>query len=356
MTSNSNALPSTYLTFTGADGGAVVAPITPAALTLVINLDLEKDNRGAIVLNKENLQKLRAANLVQLDATSGTYTLNVALVASNAGATPAIAFAPAADGLWRAAPIDAKNLLQTTLGVPTEETSPANALNMQAAAPAAAQQNPYLGGQAAKLSILMHELFLMQESITQLDNVSTQRTFQRAIDNVQTQVEVIDEKTAAKNQAQLGEIAAARMSIMASYTSIGIQAGALATLGAVSGIGRYAGATQSGGTGSKWLETGQYNLKNLIGPSSSLGVLFDKTMQNYINIQLRQSNMASNLNLAVAEKSEAEVQLQLSFIQSSLKEDSARETQTAEQTQQLLDLIASLSRARVEREQSLFRG
>ena len=355
MTSDPKSLNASPLTFTGADGSAVAAPLTPQALTLINSLDLNRDDDGSIPLTQSNLQKLAAANVVDFDSGAGMYTLNVTLLAQVTGSSSTFSFSPVADGLWSVstAAADAASLLQTEPGVATQETSPSNALNMQVAAPADAQENPYLGGQGAKLAILMQDLFLIQAAITQFDNQSFLKTFTRAIDNVQAQVAVIDQKTAAQNQQLLGDIAAAKMSIMASVASIGVQTTALAAIG---GLSILKSVLSSSNSESKWSKLVQYNLESFVGKESALGALFDKSTQNYINIQHSQSNIAANQSLSVAEQNEAEVQLQLSFIKTSLKEDLTEGSQTSEQTQKLLDLIEYLSRAKLERQQMLFKS
>lgn len=108
---------------------------------------------------------------------------------------------------------------------------------------------------------------------------------------------------------------------------------------------------------SKWSEFAEFNLdKNLLGPGAPLAQLFDSTFQRYINIEHSQQNMAANQALASAEGAEANSELQALLIRRQMESDRSLGSQDNDSAQQLLDLITSLSRSKVDNQRTLFRG
>ena len=417
-------------------GDLAIANLTPLGQIKLAALSLDKDDKNAIVLSDSNLKKLSQAGILDFEKDTGTYTLNIAL-ATVAGAKPtSLAFIPAADGLWSMSPtyITASQQLQITSAPPfSSATSTTSALQLQLAAPTSEIQNPYLAGQSAKLMIIMHELFSIQQAMAGFDKDTFLKTFSRAIANVQVQIGAINEKIDAQNQRLAGDLMAAQMSIYASAAGILLQASAL---GALQGI-RFANKakTETANKGedaaahaeinqdarkdalsssitlrpeqtapsaeqlapnaerlaapnaeqhssrltltpeshipeegaksgpstrnqpSKWSEFTEFNLeKNLLGPGAPLAQLFDSTFQKYINIHHSQQNIAANQTLASAEGAEANSELQALLIRRQIESDRTLGSQDSDSAQQLLDLIASLSRSRVDNQRTLFRG
>lgn len=402
-------------------GDLAIANLTPLGQSKLANLSLDRDDKGAIVLNDANLKKLSQIGLLNFEQDQGTYTLNLSLAAIsdiNQGA-----FVPAADGIWRLSPesLATSQQVQVRSALPSgAETTISGALQMQLGAPSSEVQNPYLGGQSAKLMIVMRELLTIQREMALFDKDASLRTFSRAIDNVQSLVGAIKEKIDAQNQRLMGDIAAAQLSIYSSASSLLLQASALGALGILraGANARQRPEANSGQTGeaagdalksritlrqeeaqansehrpapasssassltltpesgggkspvdarpsaaanaprSKWSAFAEFNLeKNLLGAGAPLAQLFDSTFQKYIDIEHSQQNIASNQNVARAEGAQANAELQALLIKRQMETDRAQGDQNNDRVQQLLDLILALSRSSSDNQRTLFQG
>lgn len=214
---------------------AAGAPLTSVAVSqsgaaIIDSLDLSKDSGGAIKLDTSNLQKLAAANLISYDSKSDSYSLNVALLAPANASILNPTIVETKDGVWSisSATSATKALLTTAAPNPTQvETTPLGAVQLQLAAPLTVQQNPYLDSRQAKLMIAMCELFAIQAKIAVYDNQSSQKTFTRAIENVQTKQQAIENKYAAQDMRIKGDEVAAEMTIGVIAIGMLLQAGAL---------------------------------------------------------------------------------------------------------------------------------
>ncbi len=239
------------ISLAGANVQLTTLPLSQSGSEQLNALDLTKDSSGAITLDKGNLQKMAAAKLLDFDAASGQYTLSVTLLAPSQNTATATIIPSPSDGLFS---VSSKAQATTSL-LSTEaasnaqsQTTPSTALQSQAAAPSPEHENPYLQGQQGKLMILMYELLFIQEKIAVYDNDSSQKTFTRAIDNVQMQAAAIAEKYDANDVRLKGDITAAQMTIGVDVLGLALQMGAISGLGLLDKTGEKASsASQADG-------------------------------------------------------------------------------------------------------------
>lgn len=237
------------ISLAGANAQLTALPLSQSGSDQLNALDLTKDSSGAITLDKGNLQKMAAAKLLDFDAASGQYTLSVTLLAPSQNRATATIVPSPSDGLFSVSSTAqaTKSLLSPEAASSAQvETTPLTALQSQAAAPTPNHENPYLQGQQGKLMILMYELLFIQEKIAVYDKDSGQKTFARAIDNVQMQAAAIAEKYDANDVRLKGDITAAQMTIGVDVLGLALQLGAILGLGLLDKAGKKASSASSG--------------------------------------------------------------------------------------------------------------